>query len=60
MRNGANAIQGGLLTAVVEEAARSADPDQRPLGFLHVRYLRSVRVGPAVARATVHSWSRRT
>lgn len=52
--NGTKAIQGGLLTAVIEEAARSADPEQRPLGFLHVRYLRSVRVGPAVARASLH------
>lgn len=52
--NGARSIQGGLLTAAVEEAARSADPEHRPLEYLHVRYLRPVRVGPAIARAIVH------
>ncbi|WP_235498248.1 hypothetical protein [Frankia sp. R43] len=52
--NGTKAIQGGLLTATVEEAARSADPGNRPLAHMHVRYLRPVRVGPAVARAAVH------
>lgn len=53
LNNGSNAINGGLLTVAVEEAALSADPEHRPLESMHVRYLRAVRVGPAVARAVV-------
>jgi len=52
--NASRAINGGMLAVAVEEAALSADPAARWVESMHVRYLRSVRVGPAVARADVH------
>jgi acyl-coenzyme A thioesterase PaaI-like protein len=54
VHNAARAINGGMLAVAVEEAALSADPDARWIESMHLRYLRSVRVGPAVARADVH------
>ena len=52
--NATRAINGGMLAVAVEEAALSADPDARWIESMHLRYLRSVRVGPAVAHADVH------
>lgn len=54
VHNASKAINGGLLTLAVEEAALSADPGARRIESVHVRYLRAVRAGPAVARADVH------
>jgi acyl-coenzyme A thioesterase PaaI-like protein len=54
VHNAAKAINGGMLSVAVEEAALSVDPGARWIESMHVRYLRSVRVGPAVARADVH------
>jgi acyl-coenzyme A thioesterase PaaI-like protein len=54
VHNASRAINGGMLAVAVEEAALSADPSARWVESMHLRYLRSVRVGPAVARADVH------
>ena len=54
VHNAAQAINGGMLAVAVEEAALSADPDARWIESMHLRYLRSIRVGPAIARADVH------
>jgi hypothetical protein len=54
VHNAARAINGGMLAVAVEEAALSADPEARWIESMHLRYLRSIRVGPAVARADVH------
>jgi acyl-coenzyme A thioesterase PaaI-like protein len=51
--NQSKGINGGLLTVAIEEAALSADPAGRPIRSMQVRYLRAIRTGPAVARATV-------
>ena len=51
--NQSKSLNGGLLGVVVEEAALSADPAERPLSSMHLRYLRGVRQGPAEARAEV-------
>lgn len=54
VHNGSKAINGGLLTLAVEEAALSADPGATRVESVHLRYLRAIRTGPAVARANVH------
>jgi len=54
VHNAAKAINGGMLAVAVEEAALSADADAHWIESMHLRYLRSIRVGPAVARADVH------
>jgi acyl-coenzyme A thioesterase PaaI-like protein len=54
VHNASRAINGGLLAVAVEEAALSVDPEARWIESMHLRYLRSIRVGPAVARADVH------
>jgi acyl-coenzyme A thioesterase PaaI-like protein len=51
--NAAGTINGALLGLVAEEAALSLAPETT-LSSLDVRYLRPVRVGPAVATAEVH------
>jgi acyl-coenzyme A thioesterase PaaI-like protein len=63
-QNTARAINGGILAIAIEEAALSlatpqaASPDTPPangvqtLSSLVIRYLRSVRTGPAIASAT--------
>lgn len=51
--NASRTLNGGLVALVVEEAALSAQPG-RTLAAMSLRYLRPVRVGPAVATATVH------
>ena len=48
--NSSNTVNGGLLALVVEEAALSLSPGTT-LSSLNLRYLRPVRVGPAVATA---------
>ncbi|MBL7501625.1 PaaI family thioesterase [Frankia sp. CNm7] len=48
--NSSNTVNGGLLALAVEEAALSLAPGV-PLASLLLRYLRPVRVGPAVATA---------
>jgi len=50
--NSSNTLNGGLLALVVEEAALSAAPGTT-LASLAMRYLRPVRVGPALATADV-------
>jgi acyl-coenzyme A thioesterase PaaI-like protein len=54
VHNASQAINGGMLAVAVEEAALSVDDEARWMESMHLRYLRSVRVGPAVARADVH------
>jgi acyl-coenzyme A thioesterase PaaI-like protein len=51
--NSANTVNGGLIALAIEEAALSLSPGTT-LSSMALRYLRPVRVGPAVARATVH------
>jgi acyl-coenzyme A thioesterase PaaI-like protein len=54
MEDGTNAsltLNGGLIALAVEEAALSALPG-RTLSSVNLHYLRPVRVGPAVARAS--------
>ena len=50
--NGAGTMHGGLLALAVEEAVLSLAPGET-LSSLALRYLAPVRVGPAVARATL-------
>lgn len=50
--NGVGTIHGGLLALAAEEAALSLTPGET-LSSLGLRYLQPVRVGPAVATATV-------
>ena len=50
--NGAGTIHGGLLALAAEEAVLSLAPGET-LSSLGLRYLQPVRVGPAVATATV-------
>jgi len=54
VHNASKAINGGLLALAVEEAALSAEPDARRIESVHLRFLRAIRVGPALARADVH------
>jgi acyl-coenzyme A thioesterase PaaI-like protein len=51
--NASNTLNGGLLALAVEEAALSLTPGTT-LCSLAMRFLRPVRVGPAVAHAHVH------
>jgi acyl-coenzyme A thioesterase PaaI-like protein len=51
--NATGSINGGLLALAIEEAALSLTPGAT-LCSLALRYLRSVRNGPAVATAAVH------
>ena len=50
-QNTARAINGGILAIAIEEATLSLGTGQQTLSSLIVRYLRSVRTGPAIARA---------
>ncbi len=50
--NASNTLNGGLLALVAEEAALSATGGHG-LSHLALRYLRPVRMGPAVARAEI-------
>lgn len=52
--NGVGTIHGGLLALAAEEAMLSLVPGQS-LSSLGLRYLQPVRVGPAVATATVRA-----
>lgn len=52
--NASNTVNGGLLALVAEEAVLSL-PDAPPLCSLAIRYLRPVRIGPAVATATLRN-----
>ena len=52
-RNASDAIQGGLLSLVAEEAALSLAPGAH-LSSVALRYLRGFRSGPALATATRH------
>jgi acyl-coenzyme A thioesterase PaaI-like protein len=52
--NSSNTVNGGLIALVVEEAALSLSPGAT-LSSLSMRYLRPVRVGPAVATAHARS-----
>ena len=54
VHNGSKAINGGLLAVAVEEAALSGDPGASRIESLHIRFLRAIRVGPAVVTADVH------
>jgi acyl-coenzyme A thioesterase PaaI-like protein len=50
--NGAGTIHGGLLALAAEEAVLSLAPGET-LSSIGLRYLQPVRVGPAVATATI-------
>nr|MDT0666325.1 hypothetical protein [Micromonospora sp. DSM 115978] len=50
--NASNTVQGGLIALAAEEAALSLTPGYT-LASMSLRYLRPVRVGPAVATAAV-------
>jgi acyl-coenzyme A thioesterase PaaI-like protein len=52
--NASDSINGGLIALAVEEAALSLTPGET-LASLAMRYLRPVRVGPAVATAQVRA-----
>ena len=52
--NSAQTVNGGLVALAVEEAALSVAP-RATLSSIAMRYLRPVRVGPAVASAAVHA-----
>ena len=52
--NSSNTVNGGLIALATEEAALSLAPGAT-LSSLSLRYLRPVRVGPAVATADVKS-----
>ena len=52
--NSSNTVNGGLIALVAEEAALSLSPGAT-LSSLSLRYLRPVRVGPAVATAHARS-----
>lgn len=54
VHNASKAINGGLLALAIEEAALSADPAASRIESVQVRYLRAIRVGPAIARADLH------
>ena len=54
-KNSSKTLNGGLLALAIEEAALSAAPDGTVLSSLTMRYLRPVRVGPAVASADVRA-----
>ncbi len=51
--NQTGAINGGILAVPIEEAVLSGEPEGASMSSLVIRYLRSVRQGPAVARATL-------
>jgi acyl-coenzyme A thioesterase PaaI-like protein len=52
--NSTNTLNGGLIALAAEEAVLSLSPGAT-LSSLCLRYLRPVRVGPAVATATLTS-----
>ena len=52
--NSSNTVNGGLIALVAEEAALSLSPGAT-LSSLSLRYLRPVRIGPAVATAHARS-----
>ena len=52
--NSSNTVNGGLIALAVEEAALSLAPGAT-VSSLSLRYLRPVRIGPAVATAEVRS-----
>ena len=52
--NSSNTVNGGLIALVAEEAALSLSPGAT-LSSLNLRYLRPVRIGPAVATARTRS-----
>ena len=54
MLNSSNTLNGGLLAVAVEEAMLSTIESPATLSSLHMRYLRPVRTGPAVAHARRH------
>lgn len=53
--NSSNTVNGGLIALAAEEAVLSLEPDGATLSSLSLRYLRPVRVGPAVATAQTRS-----
>jgi acyl dehydratase len=52
--NASGTVNGGLIALVVEEAALSLTPGAT-LSSMALRYLRPVRIGPAVATADVRA-----
>jgi hypothetical protein len=52
--NSSGTLNGGLVALVIEEAALSLTP-RATLSSMAMRYLRPVRIGPAVATAEVHA-----
>lgn len=52
--NASNTLNGGLIALAVEEALLSLAPGET-LGSLSLHYIRPVRIGPAVATATMRA-----
>ncbi len=52
--NATGAIQGGLISLSIEEAALSLHPTPRAVESISTRYLRAIREGNAVAQASAH------
>ena len=52
-QNATRAINGGIMTVAIEEAVLSAAAPGQSLSSMMVTYQRSIRTGPAIARATV-------
>ncbi len=53
IQNATKAINGGILALAIEEAILSAAEPGQSLSSMLINYLRSVRTGPALARAQV-------
>lgn len=53
IQNATKAINGGLLAVPIEEAALSAAVPGQSLSSMTISYQRSIRTGPAIARARI-------
>jgi len=53
IQNATKAINGGLLTVPIEEAVLSAAAAGQSLSSMTITYQRSIRTGPAIARAQI-------
>jgi len=53
IQNATKAINGGLLAVAIEEAVLSAAAPGQSLSSMTITYQRSIRTGPAIARAKV-------
>lgn len=53
IQNATQAINGGLLAVLIEEAVLSAAAPGQSLSSMTITYQRSIRTGPAIARAQI-------